>query len=434
MSASKLSRRDFLRGAAGATAVATLAPVAGAVSASAPQQDEIVLNMWNFATNRFEWMGNFIEELWAPAYPNVTVNVEITPHNDLWPKLQAVFAGGTGIPDIVDVGTGRLGQFMHDPDNEPFIPLDDRLGDQLNDLTIVSGTKTWTVRDRIFGIGNEVNPVLLYYRHDLFDEMGLDAEAPGTWQEFVDQLGPAVRDAGTGLFPVQTQNWSDFFIQYHQAGGQFFDTEGNVLVHEDPLAAEVLAWQKAQLDSGVYVEQGAGVAQYALMNEGAYVSIWGAPWYQGFMKQRAPDLAGKWKMRYLPVWAEGGHLTVPRGGTGMCITAASEIADTAWDFIREANLTVEGSLLAFRRMNLFPSYKPAWDEEVLYRTDDYFSGQKPAEFIATAAEAMAPAIIDNYWSLLIDSLARIAVQGVMLEGSDPAAALAEAVDDFEFNK
>ncbi|MCY4525857.1 MAG: hypothetical protein OXB89_04545, partial [Anaerolineaceae bacterium] len=82
----------------------------------------------------------------------------------------------------------------------------------------------------------------------------------------------------------------------------------------------------------------------------------------------------------------------------------------------------------------FPSYKPAWDEEVLYRTDDYFSGQKPAEFIATAAEAMAPAIIDNYWSLLIDSLARIAVQGVMLEGSDPAAALAEAVDDFEFNK
>ena len=40
----------------------------------------------------------------------------------------------------------------------------------------------------------------------------------------------------------------------------------------------------------------------------------------------------------------------------------------------------------------------------------------------------------NFAENEIDSLARIAVQGVMLEDADPTTALVNAVDDFEFNK
>ena len=199
------------------------------------------------------------------------------------------------------------------------------------------------------------------------------------------------------------------------------------------LAAEVLAWQKAQFDSGVYIEQGQGDVRYAMLQEGAYVTIWGAPWFQGFFKQNAPEAAGLWKMRYLPVWNEGGHLTVPRGGTGMSITRASQNADLAWDFLRAGNLTIEGSLLAFRDINLFPSYIPAWEHEDLYRTDDYFSDQRPGNFIAEAASSMAEVNVSPDWTLLIDSIQRLAVAPVMLEGADPMDALLEAVDDFEFS-
>ena len=431
MSEKKLSRRDFLKAAS--TAVAASGIAALPVSMVGAQDDEVTINLWGFANNRDEWMQNLVEEIWSDAHPSVNVELSLTPYSDLWPKLQAAFVAGAGIPDMVDIEISAIGQFVRDAGSEPFAALNDLLGDQLEDLSIPSATKPWTVRGNIYGIGNEVNPVLLYYRHDVFDELGLDIDAPGTWEEFVNTLGGGAMDAGHGLFAIATQSWADFYVQFHQAGGEFFDADGNVQLDSD-LAVEILSWQKAQLDSGVYVDRGYGDAHYALMNEGAFVTVWGAPWYQGFMKQNAPELEGLWKMRYLPVWDENSYLTVPRGGTGMGITAASDNKEESWEFIRICNLTAEGSLLAFRRMNLFPSYKPVWDRDELLRTDDYFSGQKPGEFIAEAASAMAEVNVDPYWTLFVDAVNRLVVQQVMLDGVDPQTAINDAIDEFEFNK
>ncbi len=431
MSEKKLSRRDFLKAASTALAASGFAALpVGLVRA---QDDEITLSLWGFANNRDEWMQNLVEEIWADMHPNVNVDLSLTPYADLWPKLQAAFVAGAGIPDMVDIEISAMGQFVREAGSEPYAPLNDHIGEQLEDLSIPSATKPWTVRGNIYGVGNEVNPVLLYYRHDIFDELGMDAEAPATWEEFVNTLGGGAMDAGHGLFPIATQSWADFYVQFHQAGGEFFDAEDNVQL-QSQMAVDILNWQKAQLDSGVYIEQGTGDAQYALMNEAAYITIWGAPWYQGFMKQNAPELEGLWKMRPLPMWGDGGYATVPRGGTGMGITAASENKEAAWEFIRVCNLTAEGSLLAFRRMNLFPSYKPVWDAEELLRTDDYFSGQKPGEFIAEAASAMAEVNVSPYWTLFVDAVNRLVVQPVMLDGADPEAAIQEAIDEFEFNK
>ena len=431
MSEKKLSRRDFLKAASTALAASGFAALpVGMVRA---QDDEVTISLWGFANNRDEWMQNLIDEIWSESYPNVNVELSLTPYSDLWPKLQAAFVAGAGIPDMVDIEISAMGQFVREAGSEPYAALNDLLGDQLDDLSIPSATKPWTVRGSIYGIGNEVNPVLLYYRHDIFDELGLDIDAPGTWEEFANTLGGDSMEAGHGLFAIGTQTWADFYVQFHQAGGEFFDSDGNVQLNSD-LAVEILAWQKAQLDSGVYVDRGTGDAHYALMNEGAFITVWGAPWYQGFMKQNAPELEGLWKMRYLPVWDENSYLTVPRGGTGMGITAASENKQEAWEFIRICNLTAEGSLLAFRRMNLFPSYKPVWDREELLRTDDYFDGQKPGEFIAEAASAMAEVNVDPYWTLFVDAVNRLVVQQVLLDGVDPQQAIDEAIDEFEFNK
>ena len=431
MSNKKLSRRDFLKAASTALAASGFAALpVGLVRA---QDDEITISLWGFANNRDEWMQNVVDELWSDMNPNVNVDLSLTPYSDLWPKLQAAFVAGAGIPDMVDIEISAMGQFVRDAGSEPYAALNDHIGDQLEDLSIPSATKPWTVRGNIYGVGNEVNPVLLYYRHDIMDELGMDAEAPGTWDEFVNMLGGGAMDAGHGLFPFNVNSWADFYIQFNQAGGEFFDAEDNVQL-QSPLAVEILNWVKGHLDSGVYVQQGTGDVQYAMMNEGAYITIWGAPWYQGFMKQNAPELEGKWKMRPLPLWQGEGYATVPRGGTGMGITAASEHKEAAWEFIRVCNLTAEGSLLAFRRMNLFPSYKPVWDAEELLRTDDYFSGQKPGEFIAEAASAMAEVNVSPYWTLFVDAVNRLVVQPVLLDGADPESAIQDAIDEFEFNK
>ncbi len=376
-------------------------------------------------------MEDVIAELWSEAHPSVSINLSLTPGGELWPKLQAVFVAGSQIPDIVDVENSVLGQFVREEGSQPIRALNDRLADHMDDLSAPSATAPWMVRGDTYGVGNEVNPLLLYYRHDLMDELGLDAAAPQTWDEFVTQLGPAAQEAERGVLYAWFQHWVEFYFMYCQAGGQFFDEAGEPAILTD-LAVDVMTWQRAQLEAGVF----SNVCDnyWGCLNDDVYLSITGAPWRQGFMKQNAPEQEGLWKMRALPRWSEDGLLSIPYGGTGMGITAATESSDECWEFIRVCNLTAEGSLLAFRRMNLFPSYTPVWDNEELQRTDDYFSGQQPGKEIAAAAEGMAEVNRDPYWSIMVNAIQSYLADPVYMQGEDPRTALEAAVEDFEFNR
>ena len=51
----KLSRRDFLKAASTALAASGFAALAG-WHGGAPQDDEVNLTLWGFASNRVEWM------------------------------------------------------------------------------------------------------------------------------------------------------------------------------------------------------------------------------------------------------------------------------------------------------------------------------------------------------------------------------------------
>jgi ABC-type glycerol-3-phosphate transport system substrate-binding protein len=335
---------------------------------------------------------------------------------------------------MVDIEINQTGQYVREPGNEPFAAMNDLLGEDLDSLSIPSATAPWTVRGNIYGVGNEVNPLLMLYRGDVMEELGVDAEAPVSWDEWIEQVGGAVHDSGTALaeFDRGAGSWRELNNVLNAAGGQFFDGDGNVTVLDNDLAVDILTWQKGHVDSGLFLVSDADL--WGLMGDSAFVSKYAAPWLQGFMKQNNPDMEGQWRMRHLPKWSPDSPKTSPYGGTGMGITAASENKPESYEFIRVCNITSEGSLLAFRRMNLFPSYTPVWDSEELLRSDDYFGGQIPGQFIAEAAAEMAVVNVDPYWGLFGDIVNRLVMDPVFEADADPRAALEEAIEEFEFSK
>ena len=209
MAGKKLSRRDFLKAASSALAASGFAALpVGVVRA---QDEEVNLVLWGFASNRVEWMQNVVDELWSDMHPNVGFTFEQTPYWDLWPKLTAAFVGGAGIPDMVDIEINQTGQYVREPGNEPFAAMNDLLSEDLDDLSIPSATAPWTVRGNIYGVGNEVNPLLMLYRVDVMEELGVDAEAPVSWEEWIEQVGGPVQDSGTALaeFNRAAQSWRE---------------------------------------------------------------------------------------------------------------------------------------------------------------------------------------------------------------------------------
>ncbi len=435
-----LSRRDFLRISAAATATTALAGVTGlAGAAPMPQAEEIEILEWAFANNRIIWQEAVVEQFFKEQYPNVTLTIENIPYNDLWDKLQAVFVAGSGGPDMADIAIHVWRRFARG--EVPFWALDDRIGDEKDNLVDGSALAPWRANGEVYGVGNEVNTVLMYYREDLLSEMGLDGAAPQTWEELA-AMGEEIMAAGDRKLICMPDNTADYLEQMLvQRGGNFFDEEGNPVANSD-LSAETLAFQQDIVNRGIamlspggdpYTEQ-----YYAAMKEGAFLFQMGAPWYQGFMKNNNPELEGMWRMRLLPTWGDGvGHLSVQHGGTGMAITnqARENTLEPAWELIRQCNLTNEGALLGFTLQNLVPTYTPAWeDPSFLQLQDPYFGDQLPAEWNFKAAEDMVVANSNPDWQIMVETLIRLAVAPVLVEGANAQESLNAAVEEFEFQR
>ena len=440
MSEKKLSRRDFLKLAANTGAGAALAGSAGnlfgAASALA-QEEEVNILEWAFAQNRIIWQEAVLEQIFSETHPNVTLTVETVPYADMWDKLQTVFVAGSGGPDMADIAIHVWRRFTRG--EVPFYALDDRIGDQMGDLVDGSAMGPWRHEGQVYGLGNEVNTVLMYYRDDVLSELGIDGAAGETWED-MQAVADEVIGSGDAAFMAMPDGSADYLEQFLvQRGGNFFDEAHNPIANSD-LAVDTLSFMQGMVQSGrAILSPGGGPyaeVYYAAMKDGAFLFQIGAPWYQGFMKNNNPEMEGMWRIRLLPRFPEG-HLSVQHGGTGMAITkqAREETVEPLWDFIQACNLTNDGALLGFELQNLVPTYTPAWqDERFLQHRDPFFSNQSPAEFTFAAAEDMVVANSNADWQIMVDSLNRNTIAPVLVEGADPRESLDAAVEEFEFER
>src|SRR5438876_6414619 len=108
---SRIDRRAFLR-YTGAAAAATVALGAGAFLDEAPPAEAATtLTLWGFAENRQHWFKSLVPGF-RKLYPQADVKYVSIPYEQLWPKLTTAFLGGSGIPDMVDIEVGAMGQFI----------------------------------------------------------------------------------------------------------------------------------------------------------------------------------------------------------------------------------------------------------------------------------------------------------------------------------
>ena len=95
-------------------------------------------------------------------------------------------------PDLCEIEIHSIGQFLRPPIDEiGLLPLNDFLKTSGWQNRIVAGRFTpWSKTDPrtgrriIFGIPEDVHPVTVSYRADLFDVAGIDLQSTATWDEF----------------------------------------------------------------------------------------------------------------------------------------------------------------------------------------------------------------------------------------------------------
>jgi len=270
----------------------------------------------------------------------------------------------------------------------------------------------YSSRGRIFGLPHDVHPVVLVYRRDIVEELGINVDELTTWDKFVevgrdiskDFDGDGVldrymldthRDDGTNVMPVLMR----------QRGTDMFDAKGDC-VFDNEIVVDTFIWLIHQIRGenriGFPCDWGQSLSQ--AMIDG-FVLFYIAPdWRTKTFQLDVPNLKGKLALMPLPAWEPGGRRTSTWGGTGIGITKYSSRKELAWKLAKFLYLRKEDMGKRFKAMNIIPALKDAWDMPELDEPSEFYSGQPLGRIFADLAPSTPPNYVTPYWEMALTKL------------------------------
>jgi arabinosaccharide transport system substrate-binding protein len=326
---------------------------------------------------------------------NVTVQVQVVDQAALQGRLQAAMQAGADAPDMVELLYGTLGVFTKGPlEDVGFLDLTDRVDAAgLREKLVTSRFSMWSNRGRIFGLPHDVHPVMLIYRRDLVEQLGIDVNKLSTWDEFCrvgrkvatkDLNGDGVADRYMVDLPA---DGSDALrLTMLQRGVGLFNDRGEV-AFDDPRTVDTICWYVRQTKGPdkISVPCGWGQTLARAMIDGRCLFYICPDWRTMQIQADIPSLYVMLAVMPLPAWTEGGIRTSTWGGCGMAITKSCKRPDLAWKLAQFLYYDKSQLGQRYAATNILPPLKEAWSQPELNEPRPFFSDQKLGRVYADLA-------------------------------------------------
>jgi arabinosaccharide transport system substrate-binding protein len=318
---------------------------------------------------------------------------------------------GTEVPDLVEMLEGSLGFFTRGPREDiGLLDLTDRIrAENLEQRMVASRFSLWTARGRIYALPHDVHPVMLAYRRDLVEALGIDVSELDTWEKFVtvgrritrDRDGDGVIDQYMLDLPY-AGDWAVVFL-LAQRGGQIFDEHGEVAFNSE-LTVDTILWYLRQTygPHKIAYDCSWGQPRMKIIADGVALFFWAADWLSYMYQEELPRLKGKLALMPLPAWHKGGRRTTVWGGTGLSIARRTRNPDLAWDLARFLYLDPKELGQRFAGTNIIPPLKDAWNLPEFDRPSPFYSNQPLGRLYANLAPETPP-----FYSAPVDTVARV---------------------------
>lgn len=266
-------------------------------------------------------------------YPNVTVETQEIPDEDLRQKLVTGLAGGV-LPDVLRMDIVWVPEFA---DQGALLALDQEMTD-FADLAagVFPGplsTNRWG--DHYYGLPLDTNTRILFMNTALLGEAGITT-APATVEEFETLLGTVASTMGEGVYGYAeggTGGWN-VLPWIWTFGGAITDedltTASGYLNGEGTVAA--VTRLKGWLDKGYLSPSilGGGTGTSDQFGNGQAATILEGPWMPSIFKNQFPDLT----FDYAPVPAGPGGSSSVVGGEDIVVFESTQNREAALAFVR----------------------------------------------------------------------------------------------------
>lgn len=272
---------------------------------------------------------------------------------------------------------------------------------------------------------HDIGGTLMYYRADLFEQVGIDAKAIKNWDELLEAGKKIKEKTGTKLITLEGAGDSFMFNMFlQQQGGTISNKNGEINII-NPEAEKSLEYVKKIYDADLANLYASSDERNSKMYNSAVI-IEGS-WFNGNLKKNNPNLSGKWDVRQVPDFVQGKKNYIPvNGGSGWALGANSKQKDAAYQFMEYATTNKDTTGFALS-VGSSTSNKEAYTTEFGTSGDDFYRGTKVWQEALKANENMAPINLSvAHWEIL--SNVTLQTGKVWKEGLDAKTALKSAAD------
>ncbi|OLT02604.1 hypothetical protein BJF90_29115 [Pseudonocardia sp. CNS-004] len=269
--------------------------------------------------------------LYEQSHPGVDVQVtNVGQGDEHYTQLRTVLSAGTGAPDAVQMEFKNIPAFVL---TDSLVDLTEYGAADVENRFLPSAWQQVKMGDGIYGIPQDTGPMIMLYRPDIFDGLGIPV--PTTWEEyvaagrqikasgpdrFIGNIGPD--DAGgvssllwqAGARPFALEGESSLTIDFSDEGAATWAGTWNTLVSEglvEPVPAYTDEW-------------------YRGMAEGRFATWVAGAWAPTFLQTVIPQAEGQWRVAPMPDYGE--PVVPENGGSSVAVTTQSECPAAAADF------------------------------------------------------------------------------------------------------
>lgn len=343
------ARRPRRRRAALVGALALVPALALAACSSSGGDDAagsdgpVTLEFWTYSLKGTDPEAQAIVDRYHELDPDVTVKLsEVGGTAETSSKLLAADRADTA-PDVVQVEYRALPSLVVSgvvkDITDDVADVRDGVEDNIWDLTTFDG--------QVYGVPQDIGPMMLTYRADLFAQYGV--EVPTTWAEYA-AAAEAIhaQDPSVYIASFSPTQFEFFASVAAQAGGEWWSNDGDawsVGIGDEPSLETADYWQDLVERDLVTVEPLLTPEWNAKVNDGKILSWAAAAWAPSVLYSVAPDTAGLWEAAPLPQWTPGDASVPFLGGSTYLVPEKSEHAEEAAAFAAWLSATDEGSKL-----------------------------------------------------------------------------------------
>jgi len=382
------------------------------------------MQLWTFADSHYRAFQSVIPDYEA-RHPGIKIDLQYVNMRAVTSRLRSAFAAPDiagvpedglsslfapkplPIPDLLESEISVAGTFFMGPlEDIGFVDISGELhkprgdGPPWIERIVRSRFAPYTSRrvhpngevvDHIFGLPQDVHPVLLAYRKDIFDKYGVDAEKLDTWDKFLAAGRGILKQMNTGsemdhfLLDLSESTFEHFEILLFQNEGGYFTRDGKLRV-DDEVCAATMEWYVPLVAGKERVGATLGM-KWELLEKSAQkdylLAIMMPDWLSGYYEKYVPSLKGKIALMPLPAFVPGGRRTSTRGGTMMGFPKKGKQFEKAWALGLELYYDVPSRIEQFKQSNILPPLRAAWDHPAFKEPNPYWCnqplGQKYAE-------------------------------------------------------